>query len=134
MNYHFTETTKGVWPVVTKEGYNEKNAGRVKLVDDLQDKKTEIYKRIVSEAAEARPGVLALMDAAIEADDIAVGICSASTRAGFEKVVDSIVGKERLDKLDVIIAGDDVTAKKPDPMIYNLAAKRLGLDAQQVGS
>mmetsp|Transcript_5653 Transcript_5653/g.13018 ORF Transcript_5653/g.13018 Transcript_5653/m.13018 type:complete len:249 (+) Transcript_5653:109-855(+) len=133
MNYHFTETTKGVWPVVTKEGYNEKNAGRVKLVDDLQDKKTEIYKRIVSEAAEARPGVLALMDAAIEADDIAVGICSASTRAGFEKVVDSIVGKERLDKLDVIIAGDDVTAKKPDPMIYNLAAKRLGLDAQKVG-
>ena len=71
-----------------------------------QDKKTEIYKRIVSEAAEARPGVLALMDAAIEADGIAVGICSASTRAGFEKVVDSIVGQERLRKLDVIIAGD----------------------------
>ena len=51
-----------------------------------QDKKTEIYKKIVSEAAEARPGVLDLMDAAIEAEGIAVGICSAATRAGFEKV------------------------------------------------
>ena len=28
----------------------------------LQDKKTEIYKRIVVEVAEARPGVLRLMD------------------------------------------------------------------------
>ena len=37
------------------------------------------------------------------------------------------MGKERLAKLDVVIAGDDVTAKKPDPMIYNLAAERLGL-------
>ena len=28
----------------------------------LQDKKTEIYKKIVTEVAEARPGVLRLMD------------------------------------------------------------------------
>jgi hypothetical protein len=43
------------------------------------------------------------------------------------QVVDSIVGKKRLAKLDLVVAGDDVKAKKPDPMIYNLAAKRLGL-------
>ena len=60
---------------------------------------------------------------------LAVGICSASTRGGFEKVVDAVVGQERLAKLDVIIAGDDVSNKKPDPEIYNLAATRLGLGA-----
>jgi len=40
----------------------------------------------VEEAAQARPGVLELMDEAIKTPGVAVGICSASTRAGFEKV------------------------------------------------
>jgi len=71
--------------------------------------------------------VLELMDDAIATPGLAVGICSASTRGGFEKVVDAVVGQARLAKLDTIIAGDDVQNKKPDPEIYNLAAKRLGL-------
>ena len=132
MNYHFKETAKA-WPECTIEGrdFPDTDNKRVQLIDDLQDKKTEIYKKIVSEVAQARPGVLELMDEAIAADGIAVGICSAATRAGFDKVVDAIVGPERLAKLDVVIAGDDVTAKKPDPMIYNLARERLGLEASQ---
>ena len=67
------------------------------------------------------------MDAAIEDPTIAVGICSAATRAGFEKVVDAVVGQDRLSKLDIVIAGDDVSIKKPDPMIYNIARDRLSI-------
>ena len=37
-----------------------------------------------------------------------------------------VVGKERLDKMDVVMAGDDVTKKKPDPLIYNLAREKIG--------
>ena len=33
----------------------------------------------------------------------------------------SPLGKDRLSKLDVVKAGDDVSKKKPDPMIYNMA-------------
>ena len=40
----------------------------------------------MDESAEARPGALALMDAALAAEGLAVGICSASTRAGFDRV------------------------------------------------
>lgn len=40
----------------------------------------------MEEAAQARPGVLELMDEAINTPGVAIGICSASTRAGFEKV------------------------------------------------
>ena len=64
------------------------------------------------------------MDEAIARPDVAVGICSAATKAGFEKVVNSVVGKERLDKLDVLMAGDDVTKKKPDPLIYNFSERK----------
>jgi hypothetical protein len=35
-----------------------------------------------------------------------VGICSAATKGGFDKIVNAIVGKERLSKLDVIMAGE----------------------------
>jgi len=51
-----------------------------------QDKKTEHYKGIVEQAAEARPGVLALMDEALDHPDVAVCICSAATKEGFIKV------------------------------------------------
>ena len=130
MKWHFKEngwpsskTTGGVVPA--------SDADRDALVDALQDKKTEIYKRIVEEVAVARPGVLALMDEAIADPTIAVGICSAATKAGFEKVVNSVVGRERLSKLDVLMAGDDVTKKKPDPLIYNLAREKIGLPASK---
>ena len=119
-----------VWPAVGKQGgaVPPDEAQGMLLVDDLQDFKTECYKQLVTKAS-PRPGILDLMDAAIATPGLAVGICSASTRAGFEKVVDSVVGQERLSKLDVIIAGDDVSKKKPDPEIYDVAASRLGLQS-----
>ena len=69
---------------------------KTKMVDSLQDMKTEFYKDIVESQAQARPGVLRLIDEAIAAPDIAVGICSAATKEGFLKVVNSIVGPDRL--------------------------------------
>ena len=131
MRWHFKENT---WPTVTKS--DKYGTGMVtdegiqdQLIDDLQDKKTEFYKKIVEEVATARGGILELMDEAIARPDVAVGICSAATKAGFEKVVNSVVGKARLDKLDVLMAGDDVTKKKPDPLIYNLAREKVDLPA-----
>jgi len=139
MRFHFTglgapdaagthPDTAKVWPTPTKRDgvVPADEAAGMALVDELQDFKTECYKKLVSTAS-PRPGVLELMDSAIATPGLAVGICSASTRGGFEKVVDAVVGQERLAKLDVIIAGDDVSNKKPDPEIYNVAAERLGV-------
>ena len=141
MRYHFTglgapestvkhPDTVASWPAVTKrQGENavpKDEAAGMLLIDELQDFKTECYKKLVT-TAPPRPGILELMDAAIAMPGLAVGICSASTRGGFEKVVNSVVGRERLAKLDVIIAGDDVSKKKPHPEIYNLASSRLGV-------
>jgi len=75
MRWYFMETCGGQWPVCTG-----RDAGRapssdeegMALIDDLQDAKTEFYKLIVDEAAEARPGVLELMDAAIATPGLAV--------------------------------------------------------------
>jgi len=101
------------------------------LVDALQDKKTEVYKRIVEEVAEARPGVIEMMDEALGMQGLAVGICSAATKAGFDKVINSVVGVERRGRFDVVMAGDDVPLKKPDPLIYNTARDVVGVPADR---
>ena len=46
-------------------------------------------------------------------------------------MVNSIVGPDRLSRLDVVMAGDDVTKKKPDPLIYNLAGEKVGLPSSK---
>lgn len=127
MKYHFNTEVKQ-WPLPNDRPVPESDADRDALVDDLQDAKTEFYKKIVEEIAVARPGVLALMDEAIADPNIKVGICSAATKGGFDKIVNAIVGKERLEKLDVCLAGDQVKEKKPSPMIYNMASEIINVD------
>jgi HAD superfamily hydrolase (TIGR01509 family) len=128
MKYYFNNDAK-TWPIGTRPYMPPPTSDEAKdaLVDMLQDKKTEFYKQVIEELATARPGVLELMDAAIADPTLKVGICSASTKAGFVKLTNAIVGEERLSKLDVVMAGDDVTEKKPDPMIYNVARERIGI-------
>ncbi|DBB17786.1 TPA: hypothetical protein ACH3X3_002818 [Trebouxia sp. C0006] len=80
--------------------------------------------------AEARPGIMRLMDEARQAS-IKVAVCSAATKSSVIHVVKSLLGEERFEALDVFLAGDDVPAKKPDPSIYTLAAERLGVQPSE---
>ena len=127
MKYHFN-TEVQQWPTPKDRDVPTTDAEKDSLVDDLQDAKTEFYKEIVEEVAVARPGVLALLDEAIADPNIKVGICSAATKGGFDKIVNAIVGKDRLEKLDVCLAGDMVKEKKPSPMIYNMASEIIDVD------
>jgi len=122
MMYHFKETL-GAFP----EEITTEDELKV-LVDSLQANKTELYKALVAEKATPRPGVIELMDEAIAAPDIAVGVCSASTKAAVTRVLDTVLGEERRMKLDVTLLGDDVAKLKPDPLIYSTAAERLDID------
>lgn len=124
MFHYFDKELGGIWPNCKKspfQGIPKTDAQKTALVDALQDAKTAIYVQIVEEAAVARPGVIKLMDECLDDPNVRIGICSAATKAGFEKLVNSIVGKKRLNRMDVVMAGDDVKKKKPDPMIYNMA-------------
>merc|ERR1712054_70209 len=128
MKWHFG---KNGWPVSDMGPPPSEDAAQNTLVDVLQDRKTVEYKKIVEEIAKARPGVVRLMEEGLSRGDVAMAICSAATRAGFEKVVHQALGEERLNRFDEIIAGDDVSVKKPDPMIYNVARKRLGVPKER---
>eukprot|EP01039_Chlorochromonas_danica_P007104 gene7104-7856_t len=128
MKYFFGQE-KRVWPIQTKpyRAPPRTAADQDRLVDALQDKKTEFYVSLLEHGAEVRQGVLPFMDAALAHPQIKVGICSAATKQGFEKATSCLLGVNRLQGMDVILAGDDVVEKKPNPRIYQVAAERLGL-------
>lgn len=105
----------------------ENDIDREKLIDTLQDWKTEKYKDIIkSGSVEPRPGVLRLMDEA-KASGKKLAVCSAATKSSVVLCLENLIGIERFQSLDCFLAGDDVKEKKPDPCIYITASKKLGI-------
>ena len=130
MFFHFRKTTKA-FPTSKGEPAPATPEEQQALIDALQTFKTNTYKTMVATEAVARPGVLELMDEALADCRIAVGVCSASTKEAALKTLETTLGPERVAKLDCCILGDDVSAKKPDPLIYNTARERLEMPAEK---
>ncbi|KAL3135727.1 hypothetical protein ABBQ38_006195 [Trebouxia sp. C0009 RCD-2024] len=124
MRWYFGENG---WPTSTEfQVPPQSEDEQAALIDALQDWKSLKYQDIIGTDAEARPGVMRLMDEARDAG-IKVAVCSAATKSSVVHVVKSLLGDERFEALDCFLAGDDVPEKKPDPSIYTLAAKRLSV-------
>ncbi|GAB2283378.1 hypothetical protein Dimus_017892 [Dionaea muscipula] len=123
MRWYFKEHG---WPTSTIfEDPPENDADRAKLIDILQDWKTERYQEIIkSGTVQPRPGVLRLMDE-VKAAGKKLAVCSAATKSSVVLCLENLIGLERFRGLDCFLAGDDVKEKKPDPSIYLTAAKRL---------
>ncbi|KAE9466231.1 hypothetical protein C3L33_01883, partial [Rhododendron williamsianum] len=109
----------------------EDDAARAKLIDTIQDWKTERYKEIIkSGTVETRPGVLRLMDEA-KAAGKQLAVCSAATKSSVILCLENLIGMDRFQSLDCFLAGDDVKEKKPDPSIYLTAATKLGVSGKE---
>jgi HAD superfamily hydrolase (TIGR01509 family) len=111
------------WP----PGTSDKDA----LVQELHTLKTDCYTQIIeSGELPLRPGVARLIDEAIAAG-VKLAVCSTSNERAVHTVVERLLGPERKAKFDVILAGDVVSKKKPDPEIYTLVLQRLHLKPTQ---
>eukprot|EP00435_Cladocopium_sp_Y103_P068802 s691_g32.t1 len=125
MRYHF-----GIhgWPTSSLGAAPKEEADQDKLINALQDRKTEIYRKYVADGrSSARPGIMELIDTSLDRPDLKTAICSAGTREAAQQVLMAVLGEGRLDRFDLILLGDDVSRKKPDPLIYRLASERLGV-------
>ena len=97
------------------------------LVTELHRIKTEyVVKLVESGFLDVRPGVVRLMDEAF-AEGVKVAICSAANGRLVEAIVMNMLGPDYRRRLSGVFAGDVVEAKKPDPEVYRLASKRLGI-------
>ena len=114
---HFFDRTS--WPA----GTTDKDA----LIGELHQLKTHYYTQIIeSGELPLRPGVARLVDEAVAAG-VKLAVCSTSNEKSVHTVVEKLLGPARKAKFDVILAGDVVSKKKPDPEIYTLVLRRLGL-------
>jgi HAD superfamily hydrolase (TIGR01509 family) len=96
------------------------------IVAGWHRRKSEIYKEIIlSGRVPARPGVKRLADEALAAG-WTLGVCSTSKRPSVIAVLQHAMGEALAERFALVIAGDEVPAKKPAPDIYLTAAERLG--------
>ncbi len=116
MRHYFDQTR---WP----EDVTDKDS----LIKELHKLKTDLFMQIIeSGELPLRPGTARLVDEAI-AENVDLAVCSTANERAVNLVVEKLLGPERKAKFDLILAGDVVSKKKPDPEIYNLALQRLDL-------
>jgi beta-phosphoglucomutase-like phosphatase (HAD superfamily) len=75
-----------------------------------------------------RPGIHRFMKEAMEAG-LKIGVCTTSNEQAAKAITEKILADI---KFDIVLAGDVVSKKKPDPEIYNLALSKTGLKAEEV--
>jgi len=100
---------------------------RLALVKGCHERKTELFQELIgSGVVPLRPGVLRIVDEAIAAN-VPIAVCSTSNEAAVRTLVQTLMGDARYEKF-AFFCGDAVTAKKPAPDVYNLAAETMNLD------
>ena len=94
------------------------------LIKQLHERKTALFIDLIKQRKlPLRPGIHRFMREAVDAG-LKTAICTTSN----EQAATAIRENELSDiPFDLILAGDVVKKKKPDPEIYNLAVSRLGL-------
>ncbi len=117
MRHYFDETG---WPDAAGEDRDAFIAGLHKL-------KTAIFgELLVGGTLPLRPGISRIVDEARE-DGMTLAVCSTSAEKSVRGAL-SLMGEERAAAFGLVLAGDVVSRKKPDPEIYLKARAELGLE------
>ena len=119
MKHHWK--TKGFSRPLTEEEIDS-------LVKEMHKRKTAIFVELIeSGKLPLRPGIHRFMKELMEAG-IRIGVCTTSNEQAARAITEKILADI---KFDIVLAGDVVKNKKPDPEIYNLALSRLELKPEE---
>jgi HAD superfamily hydrolase (TIGR01509 family) len=99
------------------------------LIPELHERKTAIFAELISGGSlPLRPGITRIVDEA-HAAGMRLAVCTTSAPKSVDGVLDLMAAKRKA-FFEVVLAGDVVAKKKPNPEIYNLAKQRLGVEGQ----
>ena len=91
------------------------------------DKNERYAELLASGLVGPRPGIRQLIDSA-RRRDVALGIATTTSRANIEALLPALFGTNAMSWFAAIVAGEDVSAKKPDPEVYVRALALLDLE------
>ncbi|MDZ7748915.1 MAG: HAD-IA family hydrolase [Halofilum sp. (in: g-proteobacteria)] len=108
----------------------EPDEGRRAFVGTAHQRKNRHYQALLA-AGEVplRPGVRRLMDE-VHGAGLRLAIASSSLRANVQALLTHALDPQAPAWFDVVVTGDDVARKKPDPEIYRRVLERLDLAAE----
>jgi len=99
------------------------------LIKDMHKRKTAIFVELIeSGKLPLRPGIHRFMKEAMAAG-LKIGVCTTSNEQAAKAITEKILKDI---KFDIVLAGDVVSKKKPDPEIYNLALSKTNLKPDEV--
>jgi HAD superfamily hydrolase (TIGR01509 family) len=99
------------------------------VIKEMHKRKTAIFVELIETGKlPLRPGIHRFMKEAMEAG-LLIGVCTTSNEQAAKAITEKILADI---KFDIVLAGDVVSKKKPDPEIYNLALTRTGLKPEEV--
>jgi HAD superfamily hydrolase (TIGR01509 family) len=120
MKHHWK--TKGFSKPLTEEEIDN-------LVKEMHKRKTALFVELIETGKlPLRPGIRRFMKEAMEAG-LKVGVCTTSNEKAAKAITEKILSDI---KFEIVLAGDVVKNKKPDPEIYNLALSKLGLTPDEI--
>lgn len=113
--------------MVTEPGFEKKVDNMDEYVKKLHKRKTELFMELVkSGKLPLRPGIKRLVEEA-HREGLRLEVASTSNEKAVHTVLRVLLGEEMKSWFELILAGDIVSKKKPDPEIYNLTAEKMGL-------
>ncbi|GAB1471143.1 HAD family hydrolase [Chloroflexota bacterium] len=119
MKHHWK--TKGFSKPLTEEEIDS-------LVKEMHKRKTALFVELIqSGQLTLRPGVHRFMKELMDAG-IKIGVCTTSNEQAAKAITEGVLKDI---KFEVVLAGDVVKNKKPDPEIYNLGLSTLGLKPEE---
>jgi len=132
LNWHWTEEDYEHLLKVT--GGKERILAHAKSLGDdtidpspLHRRKTALYNDMLRAGAlPLRPGVETLIRLARETG-LQLAIATTTSRENIHTLLDVTFGTHARGWFQAMCTGEDVTVKKPDPEVYQLALERLGL-------
>jgi HAD superfamily hydrolase (TIGR01509 family) len=119
MKHHWL--TKGFSKPVSAEDVDE-------LIKNMHKRKTALFVQLIeSGKLPLRPGIHRFMKEAMDAG-LKIGVCTTSNEQTAKAITEIFLSDI---KFDVVLAGDVVSKKKPDPEIYNLALDLMDLKPEE---
>ena len=97
----------------------------------LHKSKTGFYKHAMAQnTIELRDGVERLIKTGLE-KGLALAIATTTSRSNVDGLFAVTLGEEVLSRFQSIRTGEDVSAKKPDPEVYQLVLEDLGMEPEE---
>ena len=113
--------------IVTRPDFERSVENVDEFVTALHREKVKIYLDILkSGRLPLRTGIRRIINEARKRD-IRLGVASSSNEKAVNTLLDHLFDRSQREWFDVVLAGDIVHRKKPDPAIYNMIKEKMGL-------